>query len=54
MKLTWRIWLLIIFVIASLLLIYPISSLNKTGVEVKYVEKNTTILEKGLKRDYFC
>ena len=41
--------LLIIFVIASLLLIYPISSLNKTGVEVKYVEKNTTILEKGLK-----
>jgi preprotein translocase subunit SecD len=43
-------WVLIVFLIASLLFIFPLQSiLNQSGVEVKYLEKNSSLLEKGLK-----
>jgi len=46
MKLTWRIWLLIILLLLSILAIKPSF---QTGVIVKSVEKNSTFFEDGLK-----
>ena len=46
MKLTWRIWLLIIVLICSAIMISP--SFQK-GVIIKSVEKNSTAYEEGLR-----
>ena len=48
MKLTWRIWFLIILLIASALILFP--SFEK-GVVIKSVEKNSTAFDSGLKND---
>ncbi len=52
MKLTWKIWLLIIFILVSFILIFVtpqgITFLQK-GVLVKSVEKNSSIFEQGLR-----
>jgi preprotein translocase subunit SecD len=50
MKLTFRIWLLIIFIVASLLMIFSFQNMfSSEGVLVKSVERNTSISELGLK-----
>jgi preprotein translocase subunit SecD len=50
LKLTWKIWLLIFFLVFSLLSIFgnPFE-LNEQGVLVKNVEKNSTAFEQGLR-----
>lgn len=51
MKITFRIWILIFLVIASLLAVVSLPVLfSSKGVEVKFVEKNSTIFEEGLKQ----
>jgi len=53
MKLTWKIWILIIFLVFSLLSIFVSSSgitLFQKGVVITSVEKNSTAFEQGLKQ----
>ncbi len=50
MKLTFRIWLLIIILIGSILAMVSVTDLfGSNGVSVKYVEKNSSISDHGLK-----
>ena len=44
-KLNWKVWVLIIAVLASLLAIFPLSFAK--GVEIVSVEKNSTAFEQG-------
>jgi len=50
-KFTWKIWLLIILLVFSLLSIFgnPLD-LNKKGVVIKSIEKNSTAFEQGLRQ----
>jgi preprotein translocase subunit SecD len=51
MKITFRIWILIFFVVSSLLLIFPLQNLfSSQGILITSVEKNSTIFEKGLRQ----
>jgi len=47
MKIDWKIWLLIIFIIGSLLAIFPLTFTK--GVEIDSIEKNSTSYEQGLR-----
>jgi len=47
-KLNWKVWVLIIAVLASLLAIFPLSFAK--GVEIVSVEKNSTAFEQGLRQ----
>lgn len=50
MKITWRIWLLIFFIVLSIGVIIPFSTwFGASGVDVKFVEKNSTAANAGLK-----
>ena len=50
MKITWRIWVLIAFIIASILFMFNFSAFfNSSGVSVTFVEKNSTAYEQGLR-----
>ena len=51
MKLTIRVWILLIFVVSSIIFIFSIPPLFlQNGVLVKSVEQNSTIFEKGLRQ----
>ena len=47
MAFNWKIWLLIICVLASLLAIFPLNF--SKGVEIVSIEQNTTEFEQGLR-----
>lgn len=50
MKLTFKIWLLIVLLVGSILAIVSVTDLfGSNGVSVKYVEKNSSIADHGLK-----
>jgi len=50
MKITWKIWVMIAFLLISLVAIFSIPpQFMEKGVVVKSVERNTTIFEKGLR-----
>ena len=50
MKITWRMWVMIFFVIASLIAIFSIPPLFlEKGVVVKAVQQNSSLFEKGLR-----
>ena len=49
MKLTWRIWLMLIFLVASILLIPNFQGLTTTGVIVKSIDQNSTAFDAGLR-----
>jgi len=52
MKITWRIWLLIIFIAFSLIVIFSIPPLIfEKGVVIKSVDKNSTAFNEGLRAD---
>ena len=46
-KMSWRIWLLVLVLLASALIISPTF---QTGVVIKSVEKNSTAFEQGLRQ----
>lgn len=51
MKLTFRIWLLIVIILVSLLLIFPIQNLlGEKGVTIKSIDKNSSLFERGLRQ----
>ena len=51
MKLTFRIWMLIIIVLISLLLIFPLQNLlGEKGPIVKSIDKNSSLFEAGLRQ----
>ena len=50
-KLTWKIWLLIIFLILSILSIFNFSAFFKHGVSISSVEPNSTAFSQGFKQD---
>lgn len=49
-KLTWKIWLLIIVLIFSLISIFNFSSLFQNGVKITSIEQNSTAFEQGLRQ----
>ena len=50
-KLSWKIWLLIIVVLGSLLVIFwPLISDFSSGFEINYIEQNSTAYEQGLRQ----
>ncbi len=50
-KLTWKIWILIIFVSLSLLSIFITPNFLQNGVVIKSVETNSTAFEQGLRQN---
>ncbi len=50
MKLTWRIWLLIIALVLSILLIFNIQGFTSDGVYAKHIDNNSTAYTSGLKQ----
>ncbi len=52
MKISWKIWILIITVLSLLLVIFsPLISNFSSGVEISFVSKNSTAFEQGLRQD---
>jgi len=49
-KFTWRIWMLIVILLLSLLSIFPVGTLFQNGVVIKSVDSNSTAFEQGLKQ----
>jgi len=48
LKLTWRIWLLIILLGLSLLAIFSSTGLTNSGVEVASIDSNSSLIEQGM------
>ena len=51
-KLSWKIWLLIIILIASIISIFNFQFIFTRGVVVKDIETNSSVVEAGLKTGY--
>src|SRR3989344_5683722 len=50
MKLTWKIWMLLIILLISIIVIFNFQNLFQEGVLVKEVAKNTSEFDAGLKQ----
>jgi len=49
MKITFRMWVLIFFIVISILAMFNLTSMFDKGVSVKFVDKNTSIFQQGLR-----
>ena len=50
MKLTWKIWLMLTFLVFSVFFIFNLQSLTTTGVIVKSVDQNSSAFDSGLRK----
>jgi preprotein translocase subunit SecD len=50
MKITFRIWILIFFLVISVISIFSFTTMfSQTGVDIKFIEKNSSLAQNGLK-----